>query len=205
MKLFSSFDTKKKQKTTNRHIQEFGEYNVLVVSKSYIYRILYVFIPIIFYILLEVIFVYMFFEISWWWIFIYFILFFATVSFFLFVWPIIKKYIAYKMDFMIINPISIIKYDQEWFFERDVRNINVQNLQSIRTKRSSWIRSVFNIWDILFISESSELWTWEWNIEMHFIHDPEATKNKILKIITKYIQKDSNHKNNNIVFFDKKS
>lgn len=189
MKLFSSFDTKKKEKTTARYIQDFGEQNILVVSKSKIYWVLYILLPTLLYLSIETVIIYVLLELSWWWIFMYFIIIFAVIALVVFLWPIIKNYISYKMDFLIVTPISIIKYDQEWFFERDVKTINVQNLQTIRTKKSNRIRSIFNIGDILFIAESAEFGSGEWNIEIHYIYKPETIKHKILNITNKHVQK----------------
>lgn len=48
--------------------------------------------------------------------------------------PIAKKYIDYTMDFLVITPDYMIKYDQKWFFQRDILTINNKSSKQFLSK-----------------------------------------------------------------------
>jgi len=53
-----------------------------------------------------------------------------------FLFPIVGKYIDYKMDFIIVIPNSIIMYEQEGLFKRNVSTISTQSVKTITIKKS---------------------------------------------------------------------
>ncbi len=182
MKLFSNFDTRIKYKIHKHYQKMFWEKNVLLVQKSRLFWFLYVFLPFIWYLLSETLVVILaIYFVSHIYI-TYFIIWFSFLIFLIFVFPIIKNYLAYSMDFMIITPKEIIKYDQEWFFERDVKTINTSNIKAIIIRKKWFLNSIFNNWDMTFLSEwSTEDMSGE--IVFHDVYDPEWIKTKISNII----------------------
>ncbi len=182
MKLFSNFDTKKKENILKYYQNEFGNSNVLIIQKSKLYRLIRIFLPLMWYLISELIIVLLSIQFVSHKYFLYFIIWFSILIFIIFIFPIIINYLEYTMDFLIVTPKEIIKYDQEWFFERDVQTMSLFNLKTISVKKKWILRSIFNNWDMTFLSE----WTWDdliWEITFHCVYKPEKIRHKISSII----------------------
>ncbi len=182
MKLFSNFDTKKKEKMLIHYQNQFGSKNVFMVQKSKLFRLIRVFLPFMGYLILEIIIIWAWIYFFWYSYISYFIIGFSLLIFLVFSRPIILNYLEYVMDFLVITPKEVIKYNQEGFFERDVQTMSLINLKTISVKKRWLIMSIFNNWDMIFLSE----WTWGnliWEITFHCVSKPEKIRYKISSIV----------------------
>jgi hypothetical protein len=57
---------------------------------------------------------------------------------------IIKLYLDYTMDFVIVNPIALIRYNQEGFFKRISKTFDLKDIRSTSVRKSGIIDSLFN-------------------------------------------------------------
>ena len=67
--------------------------------------------------------------------------------------PIVGKFIDYKMDFIIVTPDLLIMYDQAGLFKKNVITVNEKSLKTVSVKRPGLLYSIFNNGDIIFLSE----------------------------------------------------
>lgn len=183
MKIFSSFDTKLKQKELKEAQDIYGVDKVMVLSKSGLFLFVKVvpkFIAGLIIIILTVL-------LSNWifwssqdtytlYVFIWIVIILLT-----FAWPVMKHIIDYYMDFALITPKSLIMFNQTWIFKKDMATVDVEKIKTILVKKRYFLYSIFNNWDLIFLSE------WDsnnfWEITLFFMHNPEEKKDKISKII----------------------
>lgn len=181
MKIFSNFDTNVKSKCLEENIQQYGEWNVLCLSKSRLYWFVKVFFPLLWYLALDILFIVLFyyiFDFSYLaWIIIVVLL--ITSPFFLF---LLGKYIDYKMDFVVVTPESLIEYNQAWLFSKRVIVINEKSIKSITVQRGGFLYSVFNNGDLIFFSEWDET---RGDITLRYVSQPEENRFKIATIMNK--------------------
>lgn len=79
------------------------------------------------------------------------------------------------MDFLIITPKEIIKYDQEGVFTRVVEKINANKVKSISIKKKWIIDSLFDIGSIVFLAEAWDF-SGEGDIRMDYIKATEIER-----------------------------
>ncbi len=187
MRIFSSFDTEFKNELLKKEQEKYGKDNVLLISHGKFYYYFYIIFPTILLFL--------------WVIAYYFILYSITselnndmanaVKLFgyilMFMWfiplalKLIKKYIDYVMDFVIVTPDTLIFYNQEWLFGRKWRTVDVEKIKTITVNKNGLLRSLFNFWSILILTEGAE--NGEWEINFAFVDDPDTVKFKVYEII----------------------
>ena len=189
MRIFSTFDTEFKQKILNEMKEKFGEDNVMEITHGRFYYYFVVILPAIFLTVSIIFYLVSLFYIAWQvnsdFKFVYYIV--ALLLFFFIFAPlilkIIKTYIDYILDFVIVTPNELIYYNQEGILSRKWRTIDTEKIKTITVNKSGFIRSIFNFWNIVVLSEWDE--QWEGEINFSFIDDPENLKMKMLKIIKK--------------------
>ncbi len=84
------------------------------------------------------------------------------------------------MDYLIVTPKEVIKYDQNWVLHRDNETIHVDKIKSVTVAKHGLMNSFFDIGTITFLAE------WEdnkWDIEMWFIDAVEQVEQKIRSIM----------------------
>lgn len=185
MKIFSSFDTDLDTNTYNKYVQKYWKENVLLIYRDYLFLVLYVLLPLIFYIVLiwSLFLLWYFFEFSdstldslkW----ILILLFFIS-TFFMAWWSILKRYIDYKMDFAVVCPEEIINYNQSWIFNIISRSLETEKIKTITVQKKWFFNSIFNYWSLIFLSE------WDnhtWDIQLYYISHPEEVRKNIQKIM----------------------
>lgn len=153
MRIFSNFDTRNKSKTIQSYKQQFGENKVFAVSKSPLFFYVKVLLPFLFYLISGIIFLYgMYLFVGSW---VFFTLLFLIVVFGLVVilFPILKRYIDYKMDFILITPKFLVRYNQEGIFKRVSKTIWANSIRTLMVRKSGLLYSIFNNWDIIFLAE----------------------------------------------------
>jgi len=91
-----------------------------------------------------------------------------------------KAYVDYSMDFLIVTPKEIVKYNQEWVLHRETENIPASKIKSISVKKDGFINSFFDIGSIVFLAEWNDE---KWDIVMEFIDAVEHTEKKIKHVL----------------------
>ena len=143
MKIFSNFDTNLRQTKFAEYQKEYGVDNVLCFGRSRLYWWIKVFLPTLFLIGVSILILILFTNRlgnNYFVAILVVILIIALVSLF----PIIRKYIEYKLDFIIVIPSCILMYDQTGLFKRDVITISSQSIKTISIKKEKFLYSVFD-------------------------------------------------------------
>lgn len=179
MKIFSNFDTRLKYKELEKHQKEFWDKHVLLIWKSRLFNLIKVFFPLVFLGLLVAGFLYIMYFGLWYKAFLYWWLPLSWIIIFFSIIPIIKSFIDFHMDFMIITPRLFIKYNQEWLFRRDYMTTYVVDVKTVIVKKNWLLYSLFNVWDVIFLSEWDQERT---ELSLNYVSDPEVKKWAILDI-----------------------
>ena len=187
MKFLSTFDSNFKQEILNKNIDKYWKNEVFLIIHGRFYYYFYILLPII------LSFVWLIFYIT---LFFYllssvssefktaYMLFWLVVFLILFVplwFKLLKKYVDYILDFIIITPKNLIHYDQEWLLSRKWRTIDVEKIKTLTVNKNWLLRSMFNFWNIIILTEWAELW--EWQIDFYYVDEPEKVKNIIVDIM----------------------
>jgi len=180
MKIFSNFDTKLRQTKFAEYQKEYGVDNVLCFGRSKLYRYLKVSLRMLLLIIVSL-FLLIFFPNrigagSFVWVLIV-VLILDIVALF----PIIRKYIDYKLDFIIVIPSCILMYDQGWLFKRDVITISAQSIKTISIKKEKFLYSVFDNGDIVILTEWDSHGDGE--VTLRWIPKPEKRRNEVSRVI----------------------
>lgn len=184
MKIFSNFDSKWKQEALDEAIKEFGEDKVLVLTKSrlfYFYKFLFPVLGWTIVLLIILVVPYLMREEMEWMIYGIYTVFMLILYLFSLFKPI-KYYIDYKMDFSIVTPRALTRYNQSWILRRDIKTSNARNIKTIAIRKNNFLYNLFDNGDLIFLSE--------WNVErqgeitLHFIYDPEERKKEIVAIMS---------------------
>jgi len=186
MKIFSTFDTNFKKEIFKREQELFWKDKVMLVTHGrffyYFSVVLPAIISLVFAVVYWVLLIYLadfFHSVGWFYWTMGFIFF---VIIFLPIWlGIFKKYIDYILDFIVVTPDKLIYYNQEGIFSRRWRTIDAEKIKTITVNKSGIIRSIFNFWNIVILTEGDEQWQWEINFK--FVDDPDNVKFKISEII----------------------
>ena len=187
MKIFSTFDTQFKQKILDEVKKEFGDNQVMEITHGKFYYYFVVILPAIFLVIGMILYLVLLFYIgekvsSDLKVFYYIV----GLLLFLFIFgplslKIIKRYIDYILDFVVVTPKELIYYNQEGILSRKWRTVDTEKIKTITVNKSGLIRSIFNFGNIVVLSEWDEQWDGE--INFSFVDAPEELKMKILQII----------------------
>ena len=100
----------------------------------------------------------------------------------------LKLYLDYKMDFVIVNPRSLIRYNQEWFFKRISKTIELKDIRSTSVRKTWFINSIFNNGELVFLSEAGGMWTETTRageIVFRFVYHPDLRNSQVNKLLNK--------------------
>ncbi len=181
MKILSNFDTHFSKKLYDQYAQAFGADKVLVVHKSKMFYYWYVARPLLIRIIL--------FSIAFYFVYTQFthitrlpIAFRVVVWLYLFL--IVRKFmrflIDYKMDFLIVTPKEIMKYNQTGLFNREVEKLHTDHIKSISLSKKWALKSFFDVGSLVFLAEGQ---TENGDIVMEDIDAVEATERRIVTIL----------------------
>lgn len=182
MKIFSNFDTNRKQEAYQEAIDKFWEDRVLLLKKSGLFFIEKVFLPVFSWTLLLALLLYGFFIVGssrgviW-----YFIVAIFGIAYLIVISPNIKYYLDYKMDFSLVTPMFLTRYNQSGFFKRDIKSSSVKNIKTISIQKDSFWYNLFDNGDLIFLSEWDRADQGE--ITLHYIYDPEEKRKQITHIM----------------------
>jgi len=187
MKILSSFDSNFKQKILDKNIEKYWKDSIFLISYGKFYYYFYILLPIVFSVIWLIFYITIFFYLLSsissefktayivFWLIIFLIVFIPL-------WfKLLKKYVDYILDFIIITPKNLIHYDQEWILNRKWRTIDVEKIKTLTVNKNWLLRSMFNFWNIVILTEWAELW--EWEIDFYYIDEPEKVKNIIVDIM----------------------
>lgn len=181
MKLLSNFDTNLDEVCYQENVDNYWKEKVFLVYKDKIFFIFYVLIPlsvsllILIPTLISVIVLDL--GIFWWLTVLVEIIFFSFTM-----WKsALKRYLDYRMDFTVINPDLIMAYNQTWFFSRDSRTIKTNKIKTISIDKKWIIKSIFNYWTLVFLSEWDE--KWKWDITLMYVQNPDEVRKRIKQVI----------------------
>ena len=189
MKIFSTFNTEFKREVVEREKKKYWNDKVVVISHWKIYYYFAVILPAIFILILAIL--YLTLMICIWWkidtnlkVIYYIVGLLIFLGLFIpFMLKVIKNYIDYILDFIVITPNELIYYDQEWILSRRWRTLDAEKIKTITVNKSGLMRSIFNFGNIVVLSEWDELWQGEVNFS--FVDNPEVIRIKIFEVINK--------------------
>lgn len=191
MKIFSNFDTKLRETTFLEYQERYGVDNVLCFWRSKLYYIIKFVLPFILLLFITIFGLIFFYK----WLggdyFAYLLTAIIIINV-VFIFPVIGKYIDYKMDFIIVIPHAIMMYEQWGIFKRNVSTISAQSIKSISIKKSWLLYSIFDNGDIIILTEGDTERNGE--IMLRRIPRPEKRKNQIVKIVGIDLQANQNPK-----------
>jgi len=191
MRIFSNFDTKLRQKTFEEYQGKYGPENVLCFWRSMLYQIYKVIIPLTFVLLITIFGLIFFYKRLGGGYFGYIVIAILIIDL-VFFFPVIGKFIDYKMDFIIVIPNCMIMYDQWGIFKRNVVTISAQSIKTITIKKSGLFYSMFDNGDLIILTEGDIAQNGE--VTLRRIPRPEKRRNQIVKVIGIDLQADQNPK-----------
>lgn len=102
------------------------------------------------------------------------------------IWPlflkIFRNWIDYTLDFALIWKKQIILHDQLWFFSKQTQTLDVAKVRKIVVLKSGVLKSIFNYWEIVFLSQGSGNSNEE-EARIEYISNPENVVEQIKHII----------------------
>ncbi len=189
MGIISTFDPKFQKKTIGKNIEKYWAENIIHITKSKLFLWVKVVLPSLFWtivLIAALTLVMMNIDME--------RLVISLVLMFIGLWlvPIIKTiklYLDYRMDFVIVNPIALIRYNQEWFFKRISKTIDLKDIRSTSVRKAGLLDSIFNNWCIVFLSEA---WEREDNEQMRageivfrYVYHPDLCNSEVNKLLSK--------------------
>lgn len=183
MKIFSNFDTNNKRKTLETYKQQFWEDKVFAIHKSRYFLYMRVILPAVFYILSTFLFLYGMFLFIWNGVFLTIVSLIVVFGLIVILFPVVKRYIDYLMDFVLITPKFLVRYNQEWIFKRLSKTIAATSIRTIAVRKAWILYSIFNNGDIIFLAEGG--W-WEAELEWHLW---DGWSNEIGEIVFTHVSK----------------
>ena len=193
MKIFSTFDTEFKEKILEKEKNIFND-KVLIIQHGKFFYYFLVILPAVLTFIAAILYIGILIYLSkfiendfitvYWvvWLIVFLVIFLPLGL------KILKKYIDYKLDFVIVTPNELIYYNQEWILTRKWRTIDTEKIKTITVTKSGLIRSIFNFGNITVLSEWDE--QGEWEINFSFVDDPENLKMKMIEIIKEEEEED---------------
>ena len=159
MAIFSTFDPKFQKQILKKSVDEYWSGNVIHIRKSKLFLRFYVILPglawlVTFVGMISLILILIPEHL------VVLIVILLLIVFWVWCVPALKilKYcFDYYMDFSIITPQSFIMYDQIWLFKRTSKVIDLIHIRSVSVEKSWFIDSIFNNWNIVVLSEWSDL------------------------------------------------
>lgn len=182
MKLFSNFDTERKQEAYDEAVQKFWAKNVLVLSKSGLFLMIKVVLPFLRWTLVFITVQFpIYITLGEFWNVKYILTVVMLLVYTVVISPLFKYYIDYIMDFSLVTPQYLTRYNQSWPLKRDIKASNVKNIKTITIEKNNLLYNIFDNGNLVFLSE------WDRDndgeIVLHYIKDPESKKKEITRIM----------------------
>jgi len=190
MWIISTFDPKFQKKTLGKNIERYWSENIIHIKKSKLFLWLKIVIPASFWtVLLVFVLTVIVININAEWLLISWVIMSILLRL-MPIFKIIKLYLDYKMDFVIVNPRALIRYNQEWFFRRISKTIDLKDVRSTSVRKSWLVNSIFNNGDLVFLSEAWEREDDEQmragEIVFRYVYHPDLCNSNVNKLLAKY-------------------
>lgn len=185
MKIFSNFDTTIRRTKFQEYQEQYGPENVIMFGRSKLYRVIKVVIPTIFLLAITVLGLVWLYSRLWNDYMMYFVIAFVLFDL-VWLFPIIGKYMDYKLDFIIVTPDLLIMYDQWGIFKRNIISTNEKSIKTISVQKSWLLYSIFNNGDLVFLTEWDAANNGE--ITLRRVPKPEKRRKEIARIMSKDIE-----------------
>lgn len=191
--IFSTFDMQYMNKKLREKKNQFGQDKCLLICKTKLFLWKKVLIPFFFYTIMAGWAIWL---ITYWFpsssIQTYGIIFVVL----LWLLPILtnnwvlKVYLDYKLDFIIVTPDSIFRYDQSGILRRNSKAIDRDHIKTTSIKKEWLLYSIFDNWDLIIMTDmwGIEYWKWGskwslWEVVFTYVWKPEEIRKKIRHII----------------------
>lgn len=181
MKIFSNFDTKLKKRIIERYQAQFGKNNVVLLVKWPLFCLLKICLPFLAFLLPSAAILLLFNVLVWEDALLYGGIPLVVLGFFIILGPLLRRYIAYRMDFSIVTPKMLITYDQRGVFDRVIRTINTFNIRTVSVEEKWFRYSITNTGDLTFLSEGGDVEHGE--IVLHYIYKPERRRYEVAQVL----------------------
>ncbi len=181
MKILSNFDTWHAKSLHNEYIQMFGEEYVILIHKSRLIWYATILFPISWFVVLVGIGAYVLYTYGFpspivyraFWIII-------ALRAIILVIKLSARYVDFKMDFLIVTPKEVMKYDQHGVFSRTAEKISADKIKTITIKKEWFLASFFDIGSLIFLAEGESA---EGDIVMEYVESVEATEKKMRHVL----------------------
>lgn len=67
--------------------------------------------------------------------------------------PIFKNYLDYTMDFSLVTPEYLTRYNQSGALKRDIKSSYVKNIKTITIEKNNFRYNIFDNGNLIFLSE----------------------------------------------------
>jgi len=185
MKIFSNFDTSIRRTKFQEYQEQYGPENVIMFGRSKLYRAIKVVIPTFFLVAITVLGLVWLYSRLWGDYMMYFVIAFVLFDL-VWLFPIIGKYMDYKLDFIIVTPDVLIMYDQWGIFKRNIISTNEKSIKTISVQKSWLLYSIFNNGDLVFLTEWDAANNGE--ITLRRVPKPEKRRKEIARIMSKDLE-----------------
>ncbi len=181
MRILSNFDTGFSRKLYDQYAQTFGTDKVLLVHKSNLFYYGYVAFPFLLWAILFCVALYFVYtkypdvrrlERVFRWV--------LGLYFLIMLWKFLRFWINYQMDFLLVTPKEIMKYKQQWLFNRHVEQLRTEHIKSISLSKKWFLHSLLDIGTLTFLVEWQ---TDSGDIVMEDIDAVEAMQHRITAIL----------------------
>lgn len=183
MKILSNFDTHLAEKLYLEYVQLFWKEYVAVVNKSRYVWYTKIYLPLIGYGLVVIACIAVLYAypamLVYEWVYRLIGLLMAVWWLWLFI-KISTRYIDLKLDFLIVTPKEVMKYNQEGVFSRVTEKISADKIKSITIQKSWFLASFFDVGSLVFLAEGQSE---EGDIVMDYIDAVEATEKHLRHIL----------------------
>ena len=84
------------------------------------------------------------------------------------------------MDFLIVTPKEVMKYNQSGVFNKEVEKLHADKIKSVTISKPWLFNSMFDIWTLTFLSEGEDE---KWDIVMEYIDAIEQKERQIVHVL----------------------
>jgi|AntAceMinimDraft_5_1070358.scaffolds.fasta_scaffold170243_1 hypothetical protein len=189
MKILSNFNTKLDDELYAKACKQFGNDKVLIIRRDPIYLWFKVILPSIWRIIGVSMLIWLELRLLDAWVIDRIMMWIASglIAIVWIVWIIhvCSKLMDYYMDFTIVTPKHIVRYDQCGLFTRGSVSLDLTNLRSVNEEKWGILKSIFNYGTIVFFSEGDYGGVNSNNgtITLKYINYPRKVREIIMNII----------------------
>lgn len=188
MKVFSNFDTQFRQKVITKKLESFPEDKILVINRSRFYLIFRVVFPFFVVWLLGMI-IFSFLELYSinWYVSIPIMLVWLLVFWF----RVVHKFLKFRYDFTIIDPLGVTTYKQKWILHSFLKEIPSNRIRTIQICRNNILENIFWYGSLDILTDFTDnMHIWEDNeapsvIGMTYVDRPFQVENQITDLCFK--------------------